>query len=150
MDYKFDSFLTFLLEEVVKADMAMQDRQLDAWKHFSDNRPRGELVNDDIDKGWAQQRYLALNEVKFKFQVRLEPQNFYLRLKQGLLYIFGKYNPQAFKPVGYQLSGSDGSDSVEVTITVKQEVPGKLKITYEPIDDETRKFFMTSPFLQNI
>ena len=150
MDYKFDSFLTFLLEEVVKADMAMQDRQLDAWKHFADSRPKGDLVNDDIDKGWAQQRYLALNEVTFKFHVSLEPQNFFLRLKQGLHYIFGKYNPQAFKPVGYRISDSDAPDSVEVSITVKQEETGKMKISYEPVDDETKKIFMTSPFLQKI
>jgi len=146
--YDLESFLTVILEEVVKADMTMQDRQLDAWKQFSEYKPRGELINDDIDEGWAQQRYLTLNEVKFKFYVRLVPQNFVIRMKQGLKYIFGKYHPQAFQPSEFVITESENPDSIEVTITVKQEEKGKMKISYQPVDAETKKIFMTSPFLQ--
>jgi len=146
--YDLESFLTVILEEVVKADLTMHDRQLDAWKQFSEYKPRGELINDDIDEGWAQQRYLTLDEVKFKFYVRLVPQNFFKRIKQGLKYIFGKYNPQAFQPSEFIITESENPDSIEVTITVKQEEKGKMKISYQPVDAETKKIFMTSPFLQ--
>ena len=85
--YDLDSFLSVILGEVVKADITMQNRQLDAWKHFADNKPRGGAINDDIDDGWAQQRYLTLDEVKFKFNARLVPDSFLERMKQGLRYI---------------------------------------------------------------
>jgi hypothetical protein len=146
--YDLESFLTVILEEVIKADMTMQDRQLDAWKQFSEFKPRGEFINDDIDEGWAQQRYLTLDEVKFKFYVRLVPQNFFKRMKQGLKYIIGKYNPQAFQPSEFIITESENPDSIEVSITVKQEEKGKMKISYQPVDAETKKIFMTSPFLQ--
>ena len=147
--YDLDSFLSVILGEVVKADITMQDRQLDAWKHFADNKPRGGAINDDIDEGWAQQRYLTLDEVKFKFNARLVPDSFLKRMKQGLRYIFGKYNPQAFYQTGeINFAKSGDTDSFEVTITVKQQEGGKIKITYEPADELTKKVFITSPFLQ--
>lgn len=147
--YDFDSFLSVILEEVVKADLTMQDRQLDAWKHFADNKPRGGLINDDIDNGWARQRYLTLDEVKFKFNASLVPAGFFKRMKQGLRYIFGKYNPQAFYQTGeMNFTKSGDPDSFEVTITVKQQEKEKIKISYEPADELTKKVFITSPFLQ--
>ncbi len=147
--YDLDSFLSVILGEVVKADLTMQDRQLEAWKHFADNKPRGGLINDDIDDGWARQRYLTLDEVKFKFNARLVPDGIFKRMKQGLRYIFGKYNPQAFYQTGeMNFAKSGDTDSFEVTITVKQQEKGMIKITYEPADELTKKVFMTSPFLQ--
>ncbi len=146
--YDFDSFLSVIVEEVIKADITMHDRQLDAWKHFADFKPRGELINDDIDVGWAQQRYLTIDEVKFKFNVRLVPDDFFTRMKQGLRYIFGKYNPQAFYSSQFEITEAENPDSIQVSITVKQEEKGKMKITYKPVDAETKKIFMNSPFLQ--
>jgi len=146
--YDFDSFLAVLLEEVIKVDMTMQDRQLDAWEQFARFKPRGDLINDDIDDGWAQQRYLTIDKVKFKFNVRLVPQNFLKRVNQGLRYIFGKYNPHAFQTSEFVISESENPDSIEVTVTVKQEEKGKMKVTYEPVGELTKKIFMTSPFLQ--
>jgi len=146
-NYDFESFLSVILEEIVKADLTMQDRQLDAWKHFSDFKPRGELINNDIEVGWAQQRYLTINEVKFKFNVRLVPGGFFKRMKQGLQYIFGKYNPQAFYYGVFEITKASSPDSVEVSITIKQEEKGKMKITYEPVGELTKKIFMNSPFL---
>jgi hypothetical protein len=147
-NYDFESFLSVILEEVIKTDITMQDRQLDAWKYFADYKPRGEYINDDIDKGWEQQRYLTINEVKFKFNVRLVPDGFFKRLKQGLRYILGKYNPQAFYKSDFEITKTSNPDSIEVTITIKQEEKGKMKITYEPDGELTKKIFMNSPFLQ--
>ena len=143
-----DSFLAFLLEEVVKADMTLQDRQIDAWKHFSRFKPKGKHINDDIDQGWAQSRHLSLNEVKFRFYARQVPRSFWKRLWQGLKYIFGKYDPQAFHNIDYELTESLNPDTIEITVTVKQEENGKMKISYEPVDARTRNIFLASPFLQ--
>jgi hypothetical protein len=148
--YDFESFLSVLLDEVIKSDMTMQDRQMEAWKQFAELRPRGELINDDIDVGWAQQRYLTFEEVRFKFNVRLVPQNFFRRMRQGIRYIFGKYNPQAFYSPGFVISEAENPDSIEVTVIIKQEEKGKIKISYEPVDAHTKKFFMNSPFLQKL
>jgi hypothetical protein len=146
--HNLESFLTILLEEVVKADMTMQERQLEAWKHFSDFKPRGDHINDDIDAGWAQQRYLALDEVKFRFHVTLVRKGFFRRFRQGMRYIFGKHNPHAFEPSSYLITESENPDAIEVTVTVKQEEKGRMKVSYEPVDADTKKIFLNSPFLQ--
>lgn len=147
-NYKLESFLTVLLEEVVKADMSMHDRQLEAWKHFSDHKPRGTKINANIDEGWAEQRYLSLNEVKFKFHARVVPESFRKRLMQAFRYVIRKYEPQAYLPRNIQLTDDEKPDSIEVTVIVKQEERGKLKLSYEPDNELTRSIFMTSPFLQ--
>jgi hypothetical protein len=146
--FNLDSFLTFLLEEVVKADMTMQDRQLEAWKHFSKYKPRNSRINSDIDEGWAAVRYLSLNEVKFRFRARQVPRSFWKRLWQGLKYIFGKYDPQAFHNIDYELTESLNPDTIEITVTVKQEENGQMKLSYDPVDARTRNIFLASPFLQ--
>lgn len=147
-EYDLDSFLTVLLEEVVKADMTMHTQQMEAWQHFSSSKPEGEHINSDIDKGWAQSRYLSINEVKFRFFVKLKPRGFMKRFRQGMRYIFGKYEPQAFQPSHYIITESENPESMEVTVTVKQEEKGRMKVSYEPVDARTRSIFLTSPFLQ--
>jgi len=147
-EYDLDSFLTRLLEEVIKADMTMQTQQMEAWQHFSNSKPEGEHINSDIDEGWAPSRYLSINEVKFRFFVKLKPRGFMKRLRQGVRYIFGKYDPQAFQPSHYIITESENPESMEVTVTVKQEEKGRVKVSYEPVDARTRKIFLTSPFLQ--
>lgn len=145
-----ESFLSILMEEVIKADMTMKKRQVEAWKDFSTSRPGGEHINDDIDEGWADERYLSLSEIKFRFHVKLAHRNFFKRLQQGIGYIFGKYDPQAFQTSSYIITESENPDAIEVTVTVKQEEPGQMKISYEPVDADTRKIFLTSPFLQKM
>jgi hypothetical protein len=76
------------------------------------------------------------------------PDGFFKRMKQGLRYIFGKYNPQAFYKSNFEITKTSNPDSIEVTITIKQEEKGKMKIFYEPDSELTKKIFMNSPFLQ--
>lgn len=147
-EYNLDSFLTVLLEEVVKADITMHAQQLQAWQHFSKSKPHGEQVNSEIDDGWATSRYLSVNEVKFKFFVALKPRNFFKRLLQGIRYIIGRYDPQAFQSSNYIITEKENPESMEITVTVKQEEKGRIKLSYEPADARTKSIFMTSPFLQ--
>lgn len=127
-----------ILVEVIKADMSMHDAQIEAWKHFGEYRPRGEMINKDIHIGFAQKRYLCLNEVKLTFHIRSLPPKFIERVRYAFEILYGRRSLALYKPALYDIC-SASEDSMKMEILVKRFENGTIKAEYKPSDKATEE-----------
>jgi hypothetical protein len=128
-----------ILVEVIKADMSMHHAQIEAWKHFGEYRPRGDIVNDDIHIGFARQKYLSLNDVRLTFHIRPLPATFLTRVKYAFEILSGRNNLALYKPSLYDICSAKDKDSMEMEILVKRFENGTIKAEYKPTDKVTEE-----------
>lgn len=128
-----------ILEEVIKADMSMHQAQIDAWKKFGEYRPQGNLINDDIHIGFAEKRYLCLNEVKLSFYIKKHPKNILNRIKLAFNVLRGKNGLILSSPTIFDLSSPDDKEALHFEVLIKRFENGAVKAEYKPIDNTTRE-----------
>ena len=126
-----------ILEEVIKADMSMHHAQIDAWKKFGEYRPQGDLINDDIHIGFAEKRYLCLNEVRLSFHIKNHPTNFFNRIKLAFNVLRGKNGLIFNTPTIFDITSPDEKESLHFEILVKRFENGTVKAEYKPVDNTT-------------
>jgi hypothetical protein len=126
-----------ILEEVIKADMSMHAAQIDAWMKFKKYRPKGELINNDIHIGFADKRYLCLNEVKLSFHIKSIPLNVANRIKLAISLLKGKSSLALYTPVIFDFCPPGDEDAVSMEIRVKRFENGTVQASYGPVDNDT-------------
>lgn len=126
-----------ILKEVIKADMSMHQAQTEAWKMFGEYRPWGDLVNRDIHLGFADQRYLCLNEVKLTFHIKPVPLSFFSRVKLATKLLFGFSSLILYKPTAFDLCTASDKNSMAMTMVVKRFENGTVQAEYKPVDTVT-------------
>lgn len=131
-------FASHILEEVIKADSSMHEAQVNAWTFFGKYRPRGDMINEDIHLGFAEKRYLALNEVKLIFYVKPLQFLFFKRLRLAFHTLFTSSSLPAFLKGDYDLCSSMDEKAVSIEIIISRE-KNKLTANYaikDKIDSE--------------
>lgn len=128
-----------ILVEVIKADMSMHHAQIEAWKHFGEYRPRGEITNEDIHIGFARKRYLCLNEVKLTFHIKPLQPTFITRARHAFNILYGRSSLTPYIPALYEICSAKDNDSIEMEIIVKRFENGTIKAEYKPVDHLTEE-----------
>jgi len=128
-----------ILEEVIKADMSMHHAQVEIWKKFGEYRPVGELINPDIHLGWAEERYLCLNEVKLDFHIRPVSTSIFTRIGTSFKNFFRSGSSNAHRQVIFDFCSASDEDSMAMTIVVKRFENGTVSAEYGPADDSTKE-----------
>lgn len=126
-----------VLDEVIKADMSMHQAQIETWKHFGEYRPTGNMINPDIHIGFAEERYLCLNEVKLTFHIRQIPPSVYNRVRAYLKNRFGYTSLPVKGPVMFDFCSPTDTHSIAMNIVVKRFENGTVSADYGPADDKT-------------
>jgi hypothetical protein len=126
-----------ILDEVIKADMSMHSAQIEVWKHFGDYKPFGNMINPDIHLGFAEERYLCLNEVRFTFHIRQIPESVYYRILNYLRNTLGLTNIPVRPPVMFDFCSPTDHHAVEMNVVVKRFENGTVSADYGPADDKT-------------
>jgi hypothetical protein len=127
-----------LIEEIIKADMTMHASQVEAWAWMSKHRPNGDLIPEDIFKGFPESRYLSLNEVNCQFHIKPLPvQSFRTRFKLGMKLILGRSTSRSTGPHLFDFCGSSDENAQHFNITVKRLENGKIEADYFPADTRT-------------
>ncbi|WP_155212642.1 hypothetical protein [Fulvivirga aurantia] len=126
-----------MIKEVIQADMAMHEAQIEAWAWMNRNRPSGDHIPKDIMKGLSKGRYLTINEVRFEFFVR--PVNsktliarmclFFKVLKGDLLTLAGG---QVFEFCSHVDERAE-----KIDLKIRRLDDGTIKASYKPADMET-------------
>ncbi|MGD9976372.1 MAG: hypothetical protein AB7S54_00350 [Bacteroidales bacterium] len=127
-----------ILQEVIKADMSMHQAQVDAWRKFGEYRPQGNLVNPDIHIGFAERRYLCLNEVKLSFHIKPHSKRFFQRIKLAFSVLRGKNGLSLHSPTIFDIATPNDKDSMHFEINVKRFENGTVKAEYKPTDSVTK------------
>jgi len=127
-----------ILQEVIKADMSMHQAQVDAWKKFGEYRPQGNLINPDIHIGFAEKRYLSLNEVKLSFRIKPHPKSLLQRIKLAFRVLRGKNGLALHSPTIFDIASQDEEGSFQFEINVKRFENGSVKAEYKPTDTVTQ------------
>lgn len=134
-----------LIEELIKADMSMHERQIEAWTWMNKNRPKGAHIPHDIMKGLSRKRYLALNEVTFDFHVKPVPvQSFWDRLRLAFKLLFNKNYYSTLQPYVFDICSANDEASHPITLYVKRLENGKIKASYQPDDEITKNIMFNS------
>jgi len=128
-----------ILDEVIKADMSMHSEQIELWKHFGENRPFGNMINPDIHIGFAEERYLCLNEVRLTLHVREISASIYTRMRDYLINRFGFTNLPRSAPVLFDICTPTASNAITMNIIVKRFENGTVSAEYGPADDSTKE-----------
>lgn len=139
-DRHINGFAKGLIEEIIKADMSMHERQIEAWAWMNGNQPTGDDIPRDIMKGLSQGRYLSINEVDFKFHIKAVPIATFrqrLRLAYKLLYDENYYS--ALQPLVFDICGAKEEEAHAITLHIKRLENGKIKASYEADDELTAK-----------
>jgi hypothetical protein len=130
-----------ILDEVIKADMSLHDVQIEMWKEFGESRPSGNLINPDIHIGFAEERYLCLNEVKLTLHIRQISASIYDRIREYLLKRFGFTNLPRGAPVIFDICSPGASNAMAMNIVVKRFENGTVSAEYGPVDEGTKELF---------
>ena len=138
METKIRGITKALVREVIQADMSMHEAQIEAWKWISEHRPRGEHIPKDIMEGLPRKRYLAMNEVNFKFKVKpVHSKTFFQRLKLGFRIIFGltEFNPE--EQYSFEFADDSDKSGQSFELSIKRLENGKVDASYKPADKST-------------
>lgn len=127
-----------ILQEVIKADMSMHQAQVDAWQKFGEYRPQGKFINPDIHIGFAEKRYLSLNEVKLSFHIKPHSKSFFQRIKLAFNVLRGKNGLSLHSPTIFDIATPSDKDAMHFEINVKRFENGAVKADYKPIDMATK------------
>lgn len=128
-----------ILGEVIKADMSMHQAQVDAWKRFGEYRPQGAHINPDIHIGFAEKRYLCLNEVKLTLHIKAQRKDFFSRLKLALKVLRGKNAIALHSPTIFDITSPSDTNAIQFEINVKRFENGTVKAEYKPTDAVTNE-----------
>ena len=126
-----------ILEEVIKADMSMHQAQVDAWEKFGESRPRGSHINNDIHIGFAEKRYLSLNEVKLSFHIKPYPAKFLQRLVLAFRVITGKNRLMLHSSTIFDIATPNDTNAMPFEIKIKRFENGTVKAEYKATDSTT-------------
>jgi hypothetical protein len=126
-----------ILEEVIKADMSMHHAQIEAWKRFGELRPTGDLINPDIHIGFAEERYLCLNEVKLDFHIRPVTTSILTRIGTTLFSVFRSGGSNGQRPHTFDFCSASDENGMAMTIVVKRFENGTVSADYGPADAVT-------------
>jgi hypothetical protein len=126
-----------ILDEVIKADMSMHHEQIKLWKDFGENRPFGNSINPDIHIGFAEERYLCLNEVRLTFHIRRIPASVYYNVRNFVKKRFGFTNLPVRAPVMFDICSPNSRRAMAMNIIVKRFENGTVSADYGPVDDKT-------------
>ena len=130
-------FAAHILEEIVKADMSMINAQIAAWTHFVKYRPSGNLVNKDIHIGFADNRYLSMNEVKLTFNIKPLQISIFKRFKIAFNIISGRTSMPLYFPVLYDFCATNDDNAIALEIIVKRSEDNSIKASYTAKDNKT-------------
>jgi hypothetical protein len=128
-----------ILDEVIKADMSMHDVQIEMWKHFGENRPSGKMINPDIHIGFAEERYLCLNEIRFTFHIRQISESVYYRIFNQLKSRFRLTNVPVSAPVMFDFCSPTDHHAMTMNIVVKRFENGTVSADYGAADEKTEE-----------
>jgi hypothetical protein len=126
-----------ILEEVIKADMSMHYAQIEGWKKFGELRPSGDLINPDIHIGFAEERYLCLNEVKLDFYIRPVSRSILTRLGTTIISVFRWGGPNGQRQHTFDFCSASDENAMAMTIRVKRFENGTVSAEYRPADEVT-------------
>ncbi|MCG8476950.1 MAG: hypothetical protein MI784_15900 [Cytophagales bacterium] len=129
-------FFQELAQQVAQADLTMHAWQKEAWLQLYRNPPRGERIPDDLLKGFAENRYLAVDEICMELHFKKKStMGFWNRLKLGFRFIFTK--PNLFTPFVVEVCSPRSRDAQHMKVRVKRQGPGKMSVQTQPISRET-------------
>jgi hypothetical protein len=128
-----------ILDEVIKADMSMHYVQIEGWKKFGELRPFGDLINEDIHIGFAEERYLCLNEVKLDFHIRPVSTSILTRLGTTLINVFKSGDSNGRRQHTFDFCSASDEDAMAMTIVVKRFENGTVSAEYKPADEITEE-----------
>jgi hypothetical protein len=126
-----------ILEEVIKADMSMHNAQIEGWKKFGELRPYGDLINPDIHIGFAEERYLCLNEVKLDFHIRPVSTSILTRLGTTIISVFRSGGTNGQRQHNFDFCSATDDNAMAMSIVVKRFENGTVSAEYRPADEVT-------------
>jgi hypothetical protein len=126
-----------ILEEVIKADMSMHYAQIEGWKKFGESRPFGDLINEDIHIGFAEERYLCLNEVKLDFHIRPVSTSILTRLGISLINVFRSGGSNRPSQHTFDFCSASHEHAMAMSIVVKRFENGTVSAEYKAADEAT-------------
>lgn len=138
MESEIKGLVKGIIEEIIKADISMHAGQLEAWSWMSRHSPKGEHIPEDIFKGFPENRYLSLNEVKCNFHVKaLSNQSFRQRFRLGIKLILGKSTARSKGPHIFDFCSSTDTNAQSLNITVRRLENGNIQADYSLADKIT-------------
>jgi hypothetical protein len=126
-----------ILEEVIKADMSMHYAQIVMWKKFGELRPVGVNINPDIHLGFAEERYLCLNEVKLDFHIRPVSASILNRIRTSFKNLFRSGSSTVQGQHIFDICSASDENAMAMSIVVKRFENGTIKAEYKPADQAT-------------
>ena len=127
MEPHLEGFAAQLVKEVIRADMSMQEAQLQAWRALIKYRPEGDLINDDIYEGLPKHRYLFLQDVTLSFYATPSSgQSLFGRFKSAWKVLIGK-SVTVTQPIQLTVGSADSLNRFEVSVRVGRRENGSFE-----------------------